>query len=386
MSGDARQGAVPVGIRTQRLKVFDYYTEPWADAPARTPSPVMIAALDWATGAEDVFTWHLIAERELIPAEDILARRDFLEQRLLQEFAGYVRGNRKARWLHWGLRKAQYGFPALLQRAKVLGVDGLDIPDGRRIDLADHLKQLFGEGYIKDPRLEHLIRRNRLNDHLLLNAEELTTAFRAGDYARMLASLQRKLGCIAHILGLLLQGQLRADARPVQRLPLDSKGPGARWVRCVRSALGGPRGATQGPSPPSAQEAGHGEETAEPSSSAPPAAALSRSGEARNPTTLTNEGAQPASTTGRQPPVKLGSPGDRPLVRGTPKDPLSAPQFDVVHALLAAGERGLSKDELQQNSKRGDPLGILRRLAKSDADWGAVIRFPGRVGGRYRIA
>jgi hypothetical protein len=386
MSGDARQGAVPVGIRTQRFKVFDYYTEPWADAPARTPSPVMIAALDWATGAEDVFAWHLIAERELIPAEEILARRDFLEQRLLQEFAGYVRGNRKVRWLHWGLRKTQYGFPALLHRAKVLGVDDLDIPDGRRIDLADYLKQLFGEGYIKDPRLEHLIRRNRLNDHQLLNAEELTTAFRAGDYARMLASLQRKLGCIAHILGLLLQGQLRADARPVQRLPLDSKGPGARWVRCVRSALGGRRGAVQGPSSPPGQETGDGEETVELSSSVPPAAALSRSGEARNPTALTNEGTQPASTTGRQLPVKLGGLGDRPLVRGTPKNLLTEAQFDVIQALLVAGDRGLSKDELHRNSKRGDPLGILRRLAKSDADWQAVIRFPGRVGGRYRIA
>ena len=68
------------------------------------------------------------------------------------------------------------------------------------------------------------------------------------------------------------------------------------------------------------------------------------------------------------------------------KRPLTRPQYDVVKALLEAGEPGLSKDELDRKSKRGDARKILRRLADSDPDWEAVIRLPGRPGVRYRIS
>jgi hypothetical protein len=76
---------------------------------------------------------------------------------------------------------------------------------------------------------------------------------------------------------------------------------------------------------------------------------------------------------------------DHPTVCGVEKRPLTLPQYDVVSALLEAGERGLGKDELERKSKHGDARKILKRLAESDPDWSAVIRFPGRAGGGYRI-
>jgi hypothetical protein len=85
------------------------------------------------------------------------------------------------------------------------------------------------------------------------------------------------------------------------------------------------------------------------------------------------------------PPVFLKGPGERPIVRGVEKDRLTLPQYYVVRALLEAGERGLSKDELDHKSKHGDARKILKRLADSDPDWKAVISFPGRSGGGYRI-
>jgi hypothetical protein len=77
--------------------------------------------------------------------------------------------------------------------------------------------------------------------------------------------------------------------------------------------------------------------------------------------------------------------GEGPFVCGVEKHLLTLAQYDVVNALLEAGERGLSKDELGRRSKHGDARNILKRLAKSDPDWQAVICFPGKTGGGYRI-
>jgi len=46
-------------------------------------------------------------------------------------------------------------------------------------------------------------------------------------------------------------------------------------------------------------------------------------------------------------------------------------------ALLQAGDKGLTKDELDVKSNHGDARGILKRLAKTDSDWEFVISFPG---------
>lgn len=65
---------------------------------------------------------------------------------------------------------------------------------------------------------------------------------------------------------------------------------------------------------------------------------------------------------------------------------LTTPQYDVVKALLAAGNDGLSKDALDQKGKHGDARKILSRLRESDPDWAKVIVMPGRPhSGGYRI-
>jgi hypothetical protein len=91
----------------------------------------------------------------------------------------------------------------------------------------------------------------------------------------------------------------------------------------------------------------------------------------------------PAAVNG--PRIVLRGPGERPVVGGVEKGPLTLPQYEVVKALLEAGQRGLSKDELDRKSKRGDARKILKRLAESDAGWSAVISFPGKPGRGYRI-
>jgi hypothetical protein len=85
------------------------------------------------------------------------------------------------------------------------------------------------------------------------------------------------------------------------------------------------------------------------------------------------------------PPVILGKPGDKPIVNGKSKPRLTAARHDIIKALLNAGDRGLTGDDLVLKSKHGGAVNTLKTLAGSDPDWGAVISLPGRPGGRYRI-
>jgi hypothetical protein len=84
--------------------------------------------------------------------------------------------------------------------------------------------------------------------------------------------------------------------------------------------------------------------------------------------------------------VILGEPGDQPIVNGRTKNRLTLPRFHVIKALMEAGRDGLSKDELVDRSGHGDAVNILKRLAKSNADWDAVIQLGETPGGRYRIS
>jgi len=86
-----------------------------------------------------------------------------------------------------------------------------------------------------------------------------------------------------------------------------------------------------------------------------------------------------------EPLVILGKRGDDPIVRGNKKARLLVSQYNVIKALLDAGDEGLSKNALEEKSGHTDAVNILKRLRK-DADWERVIQLGKRAGGRYRIS
>jgi hypothetical protein len=85
------------------------------------------------------------------------------------------------------------------------------------------------------------------------------------------------------------------------------------------------------------------------------------------------------------PAVILTGKTTQPLVRGKPKPVLRQTQYNVVKALLDAGDTGLTVDQLVAQSGHSDARGILKRLADFDPVWRSVIHFPGKAGGHYRI-
>ena len=77
--------------------------------------------------------------------------------------------------------------------------------------------------------------------------------------------------------------------------------------------------------------------------------------------------------------------GERPLVLGRDASPVTSAQYDVLHALIKAGEGGLSLTELAKRSGHGSARNVLKNLAASSSEWQQVILLPGAPGRRYRL-
>jgi hypothetical protein len=184
--------------------------------------------------------------------------------------------------------------------------------------------------------------------------------------APYLEDFKLKKGAIAHTLG---SAVFEASGLIVSRLLVEGTGP-AR-----------PAPAAGPTDPPEGEPAARAATSVTAAQSDPPAGERSRSpsGRARTP----RKRRKPRQSAG--PPVILGKFGDEPIVNGKRKARLNKPRFDVIEALLAAGDDGLSKDSLATESGHGDAHRILGRLAQSDADWKAVIQMAEIPGGRYRI-
>lgn len=83
------------------------------------------------------------------------------------------------------------------------------------------------------------------------------------------------------------------------------------------------------------------------------------------------------------PVVQLSGKGQSCQVLGKPKPAVTDAQYDVVQALLQAGEQGLTKDALE--AVRPSARRALRWLADGDSDWKSVVSFPTSPGVGYRI-
>lgn len=83
------------------------------------------------------------------------------------------------------------------------------------------------------------------------------------------------------------------------------------------------------------------------------------------------------------PTVELDGEGKPTRVLGECMPALTSAQYKLVKALVEAGDKGLSKAELEGIA--GDPLKTLRRLRTKYPLWAEAIQMAGRAYGRYRI-
>ena len=66
------------------------------------------------------------------------------------------------------------------------------------------------------------------------------------------------------------------------------------------------------------------------------------------------------------------------------KSPLTEARYKAIERLIDAGEEGLTKDGLERRGL-GGARRSLSALVNRDADWQAIIHFPGKARDRYRL-
>jgi len=184
------------------------------DNEGLSPRITSIGVTHFATEQTVSFSTHAIAEEMHISREDVLARFDDVELKLLQDFYGFVRDRRDKFWVHWNMRNLTYGFEHLEHRYRVLGgKDAPVIPVERRINLNDMLSRKYGPGYAKHPKMASLMELNGgIHRHFLSGAEELQ-AFQNSEFIRMHNSTLSKLGFFHQVIRKAASGKLKTASR-----------------------------------------------------------------------------------------------------------------------------------------------------------------------------
>lgn len=202
-----------LALNPENVLVIHYSCESfYGRETATSPRITSIAVQYYGSGHSNSWSIHKVAEVQ--GALDLIVERyDDLEKAMLSEFFRFVDRNQRAKWVHWNMRDANYGFAALEHRATVLGVTPAVIPDERKHDLARLLRDLYGSDFIADPRLQRLMEKNKISGKDFLTGAEEAAAFEAHEFLKLHHSTLRKVRIIAAVLDRAVDGTLKTDAK-----------------------------------------------------------------------------------------------------------------------------------------------------------------------------
>lgn len=204
----------------QHVLVIHYSCESFYDRKdGSSPRITSIAVRNWGSAQTKSFSIHQVAEVRGIAPTSITASYDDCERQMLDEFLAYVDKHENFTWVHWNMRDVNYGFEAIAHRRRVLGNAGkrdkqpraFSLPEANRLDLAKVLSDVHGPGYIANPKLAALIKKNKLTDRDFLGGAEEAKAFVAGEYVKLHQSTLRKVEIIATLLDRSIDGSLKTD-------------------------------------------------------------------------------------------------------------------------------------------------------------------------------
>jgi hypothetical protein len=169
-----------------------------------------IVARNLGDGATYAFSIHQEAELALTPPEHYARELDRLEFALLQKFFRFLSENQRARFVHWKMRDASYGFEAIELRYRRLGgAKPLPIHDSQKLNLAAHLKDIYGEGYAEPANIVGLARLNAFTMEGLIAGPDEPIAFQRHEYHALLRSTTRKVALIGDIARASADGRLK---------------------------------------------------------------------------------------------------------------------------------------------------------------------------------
>lgn len=180
--------------------VVHYSCESFYDkTDGKTPRITTIAVRNLASGQTDSFSIHQIAEEQQIQFADIANHYDTLEKQMLDRYFDFVLSRQHYSWVHWNMRDVNYGFAAIEHRYRVLGGVPIMIAEDRKFDLARALVDIYGVGYIGHPRLESIIKKNKITDKDFLVGAQEAIAFENKEFVRLHQSTLRKVDTLANL-------------------------------------------------------------------------------------------------------------------------------------------------------------------------------------------
>jgi hypothetical protein len=191
-----------------------------------------IAARNLGTGATQSFEIETSLRRAgLDPATATAQDLDRAEKAVLDAFYDFVAHKLNGTyWLHWNMRNATFGFPALENRHRLLGGQPLSVPDAQRLDLAARMIDLYGDGYADiENRLRSLAARNGLAMKHLIDGADQAAALRRRDFATVDRSLLNKVDLMYAIATKANEGTLKTHAGMFDGL--GGIGGAVAWIR-----------------------------------------------------------------------------------------------------------------------------------------------------------
>jgi len=197
----------------QTALVIHYSCESFYDRPeGKTPRITSIAVRNLGSGQTDSFSIHKVAEEKTVRFDEIDQHYDALEKEMLEKFFQFVLSRQHYTWIHWNMRDVNYGFAAIEHRFRVLGGTPIQIAEDRKFDLARAMVDLYGVGYIGHPRLESLIKKNKITDRDFLAGLQESEAFNAKEFVKLHQSTLRKVDILPNIFERASNGALKTNS------------------------------------------------------------------------------------------------------------------------------------------------------------------------------
>ena len=161
------------------------------------------------------FSTHEVAEELSIEKRKIVENFDNIEATLLTRFFIFVERNAKdSYWIHWNMNSTVYGFEHLEHRYRLLTKqEPYSIDVKKRLNLSSMVAHKYGPNFADDPKLLRLMELNGGRHRDFLTGDEEVTAFKSGDYVRMLKSTMCKVNFFNMVLYKMKNNKLRTKNR-----------------------------------------------------------------------------------------------------------------------------------------------------------------------------
>lgn len=214
---DVRQATADISralAKGERVLCIHYSCESFYDVQDR---PLAIAAIGVAEIADvsGEASTEVFSIANSAPNDDSVER----EKDMLQRFFEHTKLIRDARWVHWNMNTASYGFPAILARYRYLfGADAPTIFSSDRLyDLDAMIEGRYGGDFARHPKMRNLFSLNGWFMPLFMNGSDEVTAFANGNYKACENSTGEKANLLAVTLAAFVRGDLQT-ANSVGRL------------------------------------------------------------------------------------------------------------------------------------------------------------------------